>query len=255
VNSPYEGDFSALIAGGSKGIGLAIAVRLARPGARLFVAYHRDDSAAATALERLRAKGATAWAIKADVGSEAGAQRVADAVRNEVAHLDALVHSAAVANPGALITQNMSEVRQAIEIGGMALLYLVRAASRLLEGGSTVLFLSGASTHLVLPQHGALAAAKALGDCMIRYLAIECAPRGINFNTLGSGPVDTELLRAVRSQTGTMTNGMPVTPSGRPLEADDLAEVAAFLLSKGGTMIRGQSILVDGGLSVTTRKT
>jgi len=143
----------------------------------------------------------------------------------------------------------MAEIREAIEIGGMALLYIVRAASPLLAEGSTVLFLSGRSTELVLPHHGALAAAKALGDCLVRYLALECASRGINFNTLGSGPVATDLFRAVRGGDGPA----PSTPSGRPLEPADVAEVAHFLLSPAARMIRGQSLLVDGGLSTGIR--
>ena len=131
---------------------------------------------------------------------------------------------------------------------------LLPAAMKLLGEGSSVLFLSGASTHLVLPGYGALASAKALGDCFVRYLAIECAQQGINFNTLGSGPVDTELYRsaAPKSPTGEAMPP-PVSPNGKRITAEDLAEVAAFLVSKGGSMIRGQVVLVDGGMSTTVR--
>ncbi len=137
-------------------------------------------------------------------------------------------------------------------MGGLALLYLVQPAIPLLGEGSSVIFLSGSSVDLVLPGHGALATAKALGECMIRYLAIELAPRGINFNTLRTGPVDTELLRSVRSPSGEPI-GLPPTPNGRGLTVEDIAAAAAFLASPAGSMVRGQAIMVDGGLNTTVR--
>ena len=114
----------------------------------------------------------------------------------------------------------------------MALLYLVQPAMKLLTQGSTVLFLTGASTHLVLPRHGALAAAKALGDCFVKYLAIECAEKDINFNSLGVGPVDTDLYRSVAPKSADgQSLPPPASPNGRRITPEDVAEVAAFLVS------------------------
>lgn len=254
MSTASDSKFAALIAGGTKGIGGAIGVKLARPGADIFLSYHSDEAAAAQAAEQVRQRGATPHLIRADVGSEEGGRLIIDHVSKVVAHLNALVHSAAVPNPGELATQDLAKVKQAVEVGGMALLYLVQPAMKLLGQGSTVLFLTGASTHLVLPRHGALAAAKALGDCFVKYLAIECAAKGINFNSLGVGPVDTDLYRSVaaRSPDGTPLPP-PTTPNGRRITPEDVAEVAAFLVSEGGSMIRGQTVLVDGGMSTTVR--
>jgi NAD(P)-dependent dehydrogenase (short-subunit alcohol dehydrogenase family) len=246
--------YAALIAGGTKGIGLAIGVRLSKPGAHIFLSYASDDAAAKAAAAKVKEKGGTPHTIKADIGTAEGGRAVIDAVAKVTDRLDAIVHSAAVPNPGYLATQDMKEIRHAIDVGGMALLYLVQPAMKLLAEGSTVLFLSGASTTLVLPHHGALAAAKALGECFVRYLAVECASKGINFNTLGSGPVDTELFRSVRPAHLTGEAALPpATLNGKRLVPEDLADVAEFLLSKAGRMVRGQNILVDGGLSTTTR--
>lgn len=246
--------FTALIAGGSKGIGLAIALQLANPGVTIFINYASDENAAREAVERVSERGATAYLIKADIGSPEGAAEVMASVGKKADRLDALVHASAVPNPGLLESQSLESIRSAIEIGGMALLYLVRAGTNLLTNGSSVLFLSGNGVDLVLPNHGALAAAKALGECFVRYLAIECASRGVNFNTLRVGPVDTALYRqaigASADTTGPLT---PPTPNGRHLVAADAAFTAEFLLSKAGAMIRGQTILVDGGLSTRVR--
>lgn len=254
MSAPSNGAFAALIAGGTKGIGAAIAVKLAKPGAHIFLSYHSDEAAAAKAAERVRQKEATPHLIRADVGSEEGGRIIIEHVAKVVPHLHALVHSAAVPNPGELATQDLAKVKEAVEVGGMALLYLVQPAMKLLREGSTVLFLTGASTHLVLPRHGALAAAKALGDCFVKYLAIECAGKGINFNSLGAGPVETDLYRSVapRSPDG-QPLPPPTTPNGRRITPEDVAEVAAFLVSQGASMIRGQTVLVDGGMSTTVR--
>ena len=254
MTSESSNTFAALIAGGTKGIGCAIAARLAKPGAQIFLSYHQDEQAAAKAADLVRAKGATPHLIRADVGTEQGGRLVIDKVRGVVSTLNVLVHSAAVPNPGELATQDIAKIRHAIEVGGMALLYLVQPAMGLLARGSTVLFLTGASTHLVLPRHGALAAAKALGDCFIKYLAIECANKDINFNSLGVGPVDTDLYRSVAPKSADgQSLPPPTSPNGRRITPEDVAEVAAFLASPGGSMVRGQTVLVDGGMSTTVR--
>jgi len=243
---------SVLVAGGTKGIGLAIALRLAAPGGHVFLGYHGDDAAAKQAAGEIRDRKATPHLVKQDVGTPAGAAATIAAVASVTDHLDVLVHSAAVPNPGLLAEEPLDEVLHAVHVGGLALLYLVQPALRLLGEGSSVIFLSGSSVELVLPRHGALASAKALGECMVRYLAIELAPRGINVNTLRTGPVDTELLRSVRSPSGEPMP-MPVTPNGRRLTVEDIAEAAAFLVSPPAAMVRGQAIMVDGGLNTTVR--
>jgi enoyl-[acyl-carrier protein] reductase III len=250
MSTATHGPRSILIAGGTQGIGLAIARRLARSGVHLFLNYHADDGAAKTAAEQVRAGGATAHLIKADVGTVTGSASVIEQVAAVTRELDALIHTAAVPNPGYLHEQNLDEVLQAIHVGGLALLYLVQPAMRLLHAGSSVIFLSGSSVDLVLPHHGALATAKALGECMVRYMAVELAPKGINFNTLRTGPVDTGLFRAVRASESTLP---PVTPNGRRLTVEDIAETAAFLVSPQASMVRGQTMMVDGALSSTVR--
>lgn len=246
--------FTALVAGGTKGIGLAIALRIAKPGATIFLNYASDEQSAFRSAALVGERGADVHLVKGDIGSPDGAARVMAQVASRTDRLAALIHSSAVPNPGLLSSQDLESIRSAIEIGGMALLYLVRAGLPLLGEGSSVLFLSGNGVDLVLPNHGALAAAKAIGECFVRYLAIECAPRGINFNTLRVGPVDTGLYRqaigAPADKPGTLT---PVTPNGRHLKADDAALAAEFLLSNAGAMVRGQTILVDGGLSTGVR--
>lgn len=234
--------------GGTKGIGLAIARRLAEPGATVVLNYHRDDDAAREAAEAIAAAGATPHLVKADVGTRAGAAAAIDGTAAVTGHLDVLVHSAVTSNPGVLAEQDADEVVEAVNVGGLSLLHLVQSALRLLGEGSAVIFLSGV-VDVVLPRHGALASAKALGECVARYLAVELAARGINVNTLRTGPVDTEQFRLVAAP-GTLP---PATLNGRRLTVEDIAAAAAFLASPEATMIRGQTIMIDGGLNSTVR--
>src|SRR5919108_1882655 len=144
-------EYTVLVAGGTKGIGLAIALRIAKPGVQVFLNYRRDDTAAARAAAQVKERGAAVHLVREDVGTPDGAAAVIARVAAVSDHLDVLVHAAAVANPGDLAEQKLADIMQAINVGGMALLYLVQPAMTLLREGSTVLFLSGSSVDLVLP--------------------------------------------------------------------------------------------------------
>lgn len=240
---------TVFVAGGTKGIGLAIARRLATPGRHVFLNYHSDDDAAQRAGDGIRAGGAIPHLVKSDVSSLDGAREAMEEVRKFSDHVDVLVHSAAIPNPGGALEISEEQLMSALQSGGIALWYLVKAFDPLLKHGSSVIFLSGRSVDQVLPQHAALGSAKAWGECLIRYLAIEMGSRGVRFNTLRTGPVDTELLRSIRGAHAD-DGWSPNSPLGRPLELDDIASVAEFLVSSQAFMIQGQTVTVDGGLAV-----
>lgn len=249
-----SGPQQILIAGGTKGIGLAIAKRLAGPGVTFFLNYAASDAAAHEARQLVEALGAKVHLIKQDIATREGSAEVIRQVAEQTEGLDLLVHCAAIPNPAALIEQDLAVVHETIAIGGLSLLYLVQPAIPLLRSGSNVLFLSGKVVDVTLHHFGALASAKALGECMVRYLAVELAPRGINVNTLRTGPVDTELSRKVRAAMPNPEDRKPATtPNGRALQLEEIAEVAAFLASPAADMIRGQAIAIDGGLCIMSR--
>jgi NAD(P)-dependent dehydrogenase (short-subunit alcohol dehydrogenase family) len=238
-----------LITGGTKGLGFAIARCVARPGLALFLSYRSDDAAAVVAKRELSDLGATVHLIKRNVGTPEEGAKVIDEIARHVDVLSGIVHCAAVPNPGYLLDQEWGEIDEAVRVGGLALLYLVQPAMRMMGEDSSVIFLSGAAIDIALPKHGALALAKAAGEMAVRHLAIECGARGIRFNTLRSGPVDTQLFRDSRG------DGSPpaTTPRGRALKANDVGEAASFLLSPAASMITGQHFMVDGGLNATIR--
>lgn len=236
-----------LVIGGTRGLGLAIARKLAAPGMTLFLNYVADDASAAAAARAVAAAGATAHLIRADAATPAGAAAIIAATAGGSARLDAIIHCAGIASPGLLVEQDLQTIQRTIEVGGMSLLYVVRAALPLLARDSSVIYLSGGSVDTPAPGGGARAMAKALGECMVRCLVAECAQRAINFNTFRSGPVDTGVFRAAAGSAGALP---AVTLTAEQLDVDDVANAVALLLSPAARMIRGQTIRVDGGLSL-----
>src|SRR5438874_6982829 len=131
-----------LVTGGTKGIGLAIARRFAKPGAQVFLNYLADTASAERAKDAIEEQGAACHLIQGDVGTPAGAQAVVAAVAARTERLDQLVHCAVRVIPEPLLAIDPVALTEAINLNGTALVYLVQAARPLLRPGSTVFFLS-----------------------------------------------------------------------------------------------------------------
>ena len=240
---------TALVTGGSKGLGRAIAVRLAGQGQQIFVNYHADTAAAKAAADEIAATGATPHLVKGDVSTPEGAADVLAQVRMETDRLDQVVHAAVTPLAGPVLEMDPGDFTRAVTLNGVALQYVVQAALPLLGRGSSVFFLSSRGSTAVVPGYAALGSAKALGEMLIRYLAKELAPRGVRANTVSAGPLDTEALRAVIPDADArLKAAADANPSGRGLEFADVAETVAWLASPAAGMVQGQTVFVDGGL-------
>ena len=239
-----------LITGGSSGIGLAVAKRFAAHGAQVYINYHSDESAARHAREAL----ADAYAVflKADLGSPAGIQSLMEQVGQHTDHLDQLVHCAAATIPGRLTEVAPDDLSRSIEVNGLALIGLVRAAGDLLTAGSSVIYISSQGAREVISGYGALGLAKALGEHAVRYLAVELAPRGIRVNTVAPGMLDTKAVRAMfpGRYEKIAAAAARINPSPRPLDFDDVSSVVEQLCRPEFAMVQGQVISVDGGASL-----
>lgn len=245
-----------LVTGGTKGIGLAIAEHLAPRGEPLVLGYHSDEAAAADAVARLSASGATAIAVRADLGDPGGAEALAAAASGLDDRPLHLVHSAAAIYPTALLDADLDAFTRAIQANGLSLLYLVQKTLPQLRRGSGVVFISSAGARTILPNYGALGCGKALAESLVRYLVPELAPRGVTINAVAPGLVATT---SVARMTGSaeaaeraLERGARANPSGRLTEGADYAAVVEFLLSPAARFVQGQVIHANGGAWVGT---
>jgi enoyl-[acyl-carrier protein] reductase III len=241
-----------LVTGGSSGLGRAIAERFATPGNDVFVNYHANDEAAAEAEAAIAAAGGTPHLIKADVGTVAGVREVMDGVRAHTDRLDQLVHCAAKAVNGPLLDLDPEQLRESVILNGLSLVDLAREAGPLLGSGSVVFYLSSRGGRFVIHEYGSLGTAKALGEHVVRYLAKELGPRGIRVITIAPGAVDTAALRAMFPDTyqDRLAAAAQANPLGRGVEMEDAAALVEALCDPSLQMVNGQTITVDGGLSL-----
>jgi len=240
---------AVLITGGTKGVGLAIAKRFAKPDVDIFMAYLRDDASAAAACREIESLGARPHAIKADVGSPDGARSLLSKVAANADRLDVLVHCAVRVLVGSILDADPIEFARAVTLNGTSLVFIVQAARPLLKRGSSVIFLSSRGSRQIVPAYGAIGAGKALAEALARYLVPELAPLGVRINCVAPGTLDTE---AVRSLFGEETDSFLASeaagnPSGRNVMHDDYTGLVAFLASPEASMIQGQVVFVNGG--------
>lgn len=238
-----------LITGGTKGIGLAIAERLAAPGVAIYLNYRQDKQAATRAADRLAALGAVPRLICADVSTPKGASLLMAEVAKTTDRLDVIVHGAVTVLVGPLLAMDGNALADAITVNGTSLVFVVQAAQPLLGKGSSIIFLSSRGSRQIVPAYGAIGAGKALAEAFVRYLVPELAPLGVRINCIAPGTLDTEAIRTLfGDQTDAFLHSEATgNPSGRNITHDDYTGLVAFLAGPEASMIQGQVILVNGG--------
>jgi enoyl-[acyl-carrier protein] reductase III len=237
---------SVLVTGGSRGIGKAIALRFAELGAsRVAIGYLRNDRAAEETAAELRKLGADALLVRGNVSSERVAREVA-----ELGSLDVLVHSAAtgVIRPALEVEQKHWD--WTLSANAWALVALARAAAPAMEPGASIVGISSLGSTRVLENYVLVGTSKAALESLVRYLAVELAPRGIRVNAISAGVVETEALDHFPNREQMLRVARERTPAGRMIEPRDVADAVCFLCSPQAEMVRGHTLVLDGGYSL-----
>lgn len=240
----------SLITGGSRGIGRAIALRLAGAGADVVVNYvrHRKDAEeTAAAVEKC---GQRCLIIKANVANNEDVGTMMETIAHNFGRLDILVSNAAsgVLKPALELTER--HWNWAMDINARALLTLVQRAQPLMERGGRVMAVSSLGSVRAIENYTTVGASKAALESLVRHLAVELGPRGINVNTISAGAVDTDALKHFPNREEILKTAIERTPLGRLTTPGDVADIALFLCSDLAGMIQGQVITVDGGYAI-----
>ena len=241
----FEGA-SVLVTGGSRGIGREIARRFAELGAaRVGLGYLRSDRKAKEAAEELRALGAEPVLVRGNVASPRIAEEVA-----ALGPLDVLVHNAATGVMRPALETEDRHFDWTLSANARALLSLARAAVPAMRPGSSIVAVSSLGSSRVLEDYVLVGASKAALEAIVRYLAVELAPKGIRVNAVSAGLVDTAALEVFPERERMLAWARSRTPAGRLVEPRDVADAVCFLCSSGADMVRGQTLVVDGGFSL-----
>jgi enoyl-[acyl-carrier protein] reductase III len=243
--SPVKGG-SVLVTGGTRGIGKTIALRLASEGAaRVALGYMRNDAAAEAAAEEVRKAGAEPLLVRGNVASDKVIAELASHGPYAV-----VVHNAATGVIKPALETEDKHWDWTLNANARALLSLARACAPDMESGSSIVAISSLGAQRVLENYVLVGTSKAALESVVRYLAVELAPRGIHVNAVSAGVVETEALDHFPNREEMLHSGKTRTPAGRLVEPNDIAGAVAFLCSPDAQMICGQTLIVDGGYSL-----
>jgi enoyl-[acyl-carrier protein] reductase III len=241
----FEGA-SVLVTGGSRGIGKAIAMRFAELGAkRIGVGYMRNDTAAEQTADDLRGLGAEPFLIRGNVTSE----RVLAEVKDH-GPWNVVVHNAATGVIRPALETEDKHWDWTLGANARAFLSLARVTAPDMPEGSSIVGISSLGSIRVLENYVLVGTSKAALESLVRYLAVELAPRGIRVNAVSGGVVETGALEHFPNKEEMIASAERRTPAGRMVLPGDIAGAVVFLCSEDADMVRGQTLIVDGGYSL-----
>ncbi len=242
----------ALITGSSRGIGKATALRLAQEGYHIVINYARSKTAALETAAEIEALGRKVLVVKANVGDVKKIKEMFVQIEEQFGRLDVFVNNAASGVQRPVMELEENHWDWTLNINSKALLFCAQEAAKLMEknGGGKIVSISSLGAIRYLKNYTVVGVSKAALEALTRYLAVELASKGIIVNAVSGGAVDTEALKHFPNREELLQEAKEKTPAGRMVEIEDIVNCVMFLLSDQSNMIRGQTLIVDGGISL-----
>ena len=247
----FEGKV-ALITGASRGIGRALALRLAARGTKVIVNYKQNDELAREAVSEIERLGGGGMAIRADLESLEEIEAMFDQVQEHFGRLDFFVSNASASNFHHFMDLKPHHLERTFNLNVRAFVVGTQRAVRLMpESGGRIVVLSSYGSIRSFPTYANLGSAKAAIETWARYMAVELAPRGVNVNAVNGGIIETDSSGYfyATGRVPSLDTVLPKIPKRRMGSAAEVAECALFLLSPGAEYVTGTTLVVDGGLT------
>ncbi|MER6139199.1 3-oxoacyl-ACP reductase family protein [Streptomyces sparsogenes] len=239
---------AALVTGGSRGIGEAVALGLAEEGADVALTYHSNKERAASVVDRIKALGRRAWAVQADSADPEAVREAVAGAAAEFGRLDILVNNAGAGVLGPVGDLTLEDVDRVLAVNVRAPFLAAQAAAQHLgEGGRIINIGSCMAERVAFPGGSLYSMSKSAMTGLTKALARELGPRGITVNLVHPGPIDTDMNPA-DGESAPMQSGL--TALGRYGRPAEIAATVSHLAGDRGRYITGASIAVDGGFAV-----
>ncbi|MCM2272874.1 MAG: SDR family oxidoreductase [candidate division Zixibacteria bacterium] len=240
----------AFVTGGTRGIGLAVAERLAERGADIVISYFRSRQSANEAVEKIKSFGVDCYAHRANMGNHDQIPAIFDEIKAKFGKLDILISNAALGLYTSMLAIDDKAWDLSMHTNARAFLNCVQLASPIMPDHSRIVTLSSLGSIRYIPGYAAIGVSKAAIENMVKYMAIELAPRHITVNCVSGGFIDTSALKVFPNYEDMKREVSARTPFKRIGTPAEVADVVVFMATPKASWITGQTIIVDGGYSL-----
>lgn len=243
----------AVVTGGSKGLGSAIAVRFGREGMSVVVNYHTDEKGAERTVSAIEEAGGRACAIQADISSDEGARSLLETALSEFGGLDVWVNNAGMENRSPTDELSLDDWKRVIDTNLTGVFLGSRCALQyFMETGKHGSIINMSSVHekIPWPTFAHYAASKGGVEMFTKTIALEYADRGIRANCIGPGAINTPINKEKFSDPEQYEATVSMVPMGRIGDPEDVASAAAWLASDEARYVTGITLFVDGGMTL-----
>jgi enoyl-[acyl-carrier protein] reductase III len=246
---PFAGR-RAFVTGGSRGIGAAIARRLASEGARVFLGYRDDEASAKSTAAAIEAAGGAATPLRGNLAHPDEIRASLEEIGRS-GGLDVLVHAAALGSFKPVLDVKPNQWDLTLAVNARAFLLLAKESLPLLASpGGRIVGVSSLGSTRVVPEYGAIGASKAALEALVRALAVELGPKGITVNAVSAGVVDSGTIRKHPHGEELVTASREKTPLERLASEEDVAGAVLYLAGPDASFMTGQTLVLDGGFSL-----